>query len=687
MNEMSRERSFSVLAYLDGGTAGVDEAVRSVLGQTIGFEDAIELVLLDDSGDASTAALCDEYAAAHPNNVRVLRLGGIGLAKALATGAEQAHGAFTCLLRAGMVWNADAFKVARDYAAAHPEAGAIAARLVNGEYTDLDYRFAETRLVNVFDEWDAPQPSLCGLFVRTPILGTGLALLPEDTTEQVLASFMVMHIGTYALLKECECTCANGSSADVLQGAAGQVQLPDVLANCERLSASSRSLYGYIIPYAQYAAMYLLKRALPAVHADALPASERPHLRSRVHDVLAGIDDQAILKQREFGLHWKLHTLAIKHDSTFEQEQELLKLSHKQVLLAGEPLSAAESRVKVVVERIDDGPDGLRLEGRVLAPFPQSRMELRFNGGDQTFTANLYNREDTRLESPLDGGVCPCIGFSATLSLSGSCQISCTMFVDGKKWRAAGIGFSRTSRMKNAFNECYTPSGSGRLSPVSKKAFRFERLSGAIDIVKNERRIARGLAKTKGKRQAAAIAFKRGKAVLAHAKRGPKIWLISDDLQHASGAGAALFQRVCEVKPQGVKAYYVLSQQSSDFPKMKATGPVVAKESKEYANLFLQAEYLISSSTGKQAAHHFGANERCYAGVYAWKFVHLLHADASDGQQNSQPQAYTSFRSEEGGCSVHVCDIDAVRAYCIAAPADKAGFDAVLNCLLKGLRR
>ena len=50
----------------------IDEAIKSVICQTIGFKDNIQLILSDDESPDSSGAICDKYKEMYPDNVVVI---------------------------------------------------------------------------------------------------------------------------------------------------------------------------------------------------------------------------------------------------------------------------------------------------------------------------------------------------------------------------------------------------------------------------------------------------------------------------------------------------------------------------------------------------------------------------------------------------------------------------------------
>ena len=63
---------FSVVTAVYNVEPYLAEAIESILAQDIGFEESVEMVLVDDGSTDGSGAICDEYQQKFPNNIKVL---------------------------------------------------------------------------------------------------------------------------------------------------------------------------------------------------------------------------------------------------------------------------------------------------------------------------------------------------------------------------------------------------------------------------------------------------------------------------------------------------------------------------------------------------------------------------------------------------------------------------------------
>ena len=63
---------FSIVMAVYNVEPFLREAVDSVLAQDIGFEENVQLILVDDGSQDCSGAICDEYKEQFPNNILVI---------------------------------------------------------------------------------------------------------------------------------------------------------------------------------------------------------------------------------------------------------------------------------------------------------------------------------------------------------------------------------------------------------------------------------------------------------------------------------------------------------------------------------------------------------------------------------------------------------------------------------------
>ena len=72
----------------------IDEAVESLLNQTLDFQENVQLIMVDDGSPDGSGAICDKYAALYPDNVVVVHKENGGLSSARNEGLRHIEGRY-----------------------------------------------------------------------------------------------------------------------------------------------------------------------------------------------------------------------------------------------------------------------------------------------------------------------------------------------------------------------------------------------------------------------------------------------------------------------------------------------------------------------------------------------------------------------------------------------------------------
>lgn len=91
---------FSVVTAVYNVEPYLAEAIESILAQDIGFEESVEMVLVDDGSTDGSGAICDEYQQKFPNNIKVIHKENGGAASARNTGISHCEGQYISFMDA-----------------------------------------------------------------------------------------------------------------------------------------------------------------------------------------------------------------------------------------------------------------------------------------------------------------------------------------------------------------------------------------------------------------------------------------------------------------------------------------------------------------------------------------------------------------------------------------------------------
>ena len=166
---------FTVIMPIYNTGAYIEEAVMSLVNQTIGFE-RIELILINDGSTDDSERVCVELSRKYPDNIRYISSSHKGASAARNIGLNYAHAKYINFLDSDDIWAADAFEmVYKFFEQNYNQVDVVAGRLrfydLKTKYHPLDYKFGRTRVINLKKNFDCIQLSGASSFVKSSAIG------------------------------------------------------------------------------------------------------------------------------------------------------------------------------------------------------------------------------------------------------------------------------------------------------------------------------------------------------------------------------------------------------------------------------------------------------------------------------------------------------------------------------------
>ena len=162
---------FSVIMSVYNVEKYISEAIDSLINQTIGFEENIELIIVDDGSPDNSKEIALKYQEKYPNNIKVLSKSNGGQASAFNLGIKHVHGKYVNFLDSDDVLSSNAFEEVYDFFEEHSdEVDLVSIPLMyferkTGDHI-LNYKFKSTRVIDLIEEPYNPQLSISSAFVK-----------------------------------------------------------------------------------------------------------------------------------------------------------------------------------------------------------------------------------------------------------------------------------------------------------------------------------------------------------------------------------------------------------------------------------------------------------------------------------------------------------------------------------------
>ena len=172
---MAYEFKFSVLMPIYNVEKYLAESIDSLINQSIGFEENIELIIVDDGSPDNSKEIALKYQEKYPNNIKVFSKSNGGQASAFNFGLKHLNGKYVSFLDSDDCLSSNALFEVYDFFEKHyNEIDLVSIPLMFFERRtgghNLNYKFDSTRVIDLVKEPYYPQLSIASSFVKSEVL-------------------------------------------------------------------------------------------------------------------------------------------------------------------------------------------------------------------------------------------------------------------------------------------------------------------------------------------------------------------------------------------------------------------------------------------------------------------------------------------------------------------------------------
>ena len=357
---MDKDFKITVITPVYNAETYLEETLACVAEQTIGFEENIQHILVNDGSTDHSGEMCSSYAAAHPDNVLYIEKENGGVSSARNLALKHVKGKYTVFLDGDDVWETDAFKrIADFFDAHHDEVDVCSCRLkYKGTFAEMDhpqdYKYEGGSRIADLEEL----PS----FICTPIgnsvfKSTALAgrtfetdmTYCEDTYFQnmIIAEKAKIGIIADAVFYYRKNAGEGNASIQIPKTARWYFDIPKTYYL--RMIDSCMEKFGKVPRFIQETLIYDIKwRIYTEEVVESFTEDQKQEHLALMKEVLSHIDDEIILGTPDVVQYMKLYMLDLKHgkevirEASFENDnfyfdgRQVLSLRGRSFLLVTE---------------------------------------------------------------------------------------------------------------------------------------------------------------------------------------------------------------------------------------------------------------------------------------------------------------------------------------------------------------
>lgn len=608
----------------------IDEAVVSVLSQTLVFKENVQLIFVDDGSQDRSGEICQSYKKQFPDNIVYVKQKNKGVSGARNGGLDHVEGKYICFLDSDDKLSHNALgEVYKFFEENYSEIDIVSIRMnffgrINGEHYRNDVYNRGDRIVNLNVEYKDPLTYGPRLFFKTEAL-IGKHYFDETLKyvedvlliQNMLADKMAYGVVEKPIYYHRERHGLAQETSKQIHDKSWYTIVPHKFY--EGLIKYNQNESGKLPAYIQHTMLNDIIWRYKMTSAPALMAEELKEYKEYLDKNLQLIDDAVILEYKgPVPLEYKVYLLARKHNVDI---LESAKYRDDGGLYLNELLIFSAPSTPLVVEFLDIRDGTIFLEGWYGGfKNKQSRVMLEY-GGEQYDLQNSYQPKMDKYS--LDDLMYSKTAFKVALPIIDGDVISIKPIIKIKETVfPIYLGFGNFSYLHKKTpssyrilnNHIFIAAGNHML--IKKRSL--------AEHLKRETKYLIMLAKSK---EYMPIGYRLAHYLINPLLRRRKIWLISDR-PHTTGDNADfLFRYICEVREgsSNIRPVFALNRAHPEYESLQKIGEVVPFGSIKYKLLFLSASKRISSHFDWYVINPFGTKRAYLCDLFKFDYVYLEH--------------------------------------------------------------
>ena len=621
---------FSVVIPVYNVEKYLEETLESVIGQTIGFEDNIQIILVNDGSPDNSEEICLRYRERYPDNIIYVKKENGGVSSARNEGIPYIEGKYVNFLDSDDCWEKKSFEnVLKFFDQNYDLIDVVGCRkkFFDAEtgFHKLDYKFKTTKIVDLGDEYEFIQMDVTGAIIKSEAIkdirfsshlkyGEDAQFINRILIEKCMIGVCREAVQLYRKRQDDSSALQNE-----LKSESYYFDTPKYLH--QYMIDLSKEKFGRIEPFIQYMIMYDISWRLKKDVRPHLDDEQYERYCNVITDIIKQIDDRVIFKQRELFMNAKMLCLSKKHERDIRKE---LEYDHGNLLYENLiTMNLNNTKTLIIWHFTEIKNDKLILEGKDNCWLPNEEYSYYAKVGSDIYEPEYYyapyfdaktmygvekEGRAIRLEIPLKQGEEQLIRIY--FRFKGNDRLICTSM--GKFAHIPPIWggyYAKDDYLLKMSGKCFA------VYPYSKKQHsKFE--SFYCDQLRKN---------GKGYLIKYRLLYK-----ALNSRKKKKIWLFSDRVDRANDNGEHMFRYVNSLELKDVDCYFLIDKKSPDYERMKKYGKVIPLNTPRFRVTALITDKIISSSGGEFIINPFGGDRKYLCDLYSFDYIFLQHGVTKD---------------------------------------------------------
>lgn len=607
--------------------------IESVIAQTIGFEQNIQLILINDGSPDDSESICLKYRDNYPDNIIYVKQKNSGVSAARNNGLKRARGVYVSVLDSDDLLSPDYFEHLSGLLDKNPTIPFAAARVkwfgAKTGYHVTDYKFSATRAVNLDED-----PSMFTSLVPTILFRGDIIqgiLFDTEMTHNEDAKFIdtvllesgvhrygVVREAEYMYRKRDEATSASDGAKERRSFYFSTIRYAEFLSE-----AGKYTLDGKIPAFIQFHALYHYRwRITQNKKPDILSDKEWSEYKASVVNGIRSLDAQTIIKGNvNLNLAQKMGLLQIKFAG---DKKKIRQAVNRDKTLR----SVLFDEVRFTVSSINyTHHEGIIIEGSTPFSEPsifQASLKFFLNDDELEYTTHdtsIYMFDDKLTEKTT---------FRIAVPQERRGNLTIRLIEKEGASKQLDIAYTNTARISMRRYDYRVLKGTILLLPFgdSLKITRFqahkiakrEVLLFSQNILKNKYGIKHNTLKV------LAVELIRLLALFRIGQGPSGVWLFSDRAISGGDNSEVLFRYVSRQKDPAIRPYYAINKNTSAYKRLKSSGyKVVPFKSLRHLYLAIISEVILPSHMDMMYLYPWFGVWRKYCGLMQYDIAHTQH--------------------------------------------------------------
>ena len=638
---------FSVIIPVYNVEEYLEETILTVVEQTIGFEENIQLILINDGSTDNSDKVCLKFKELYPDNVVYVEKENGGVSSARNEGIKYIEGKYTNFLDSDDKWERNAFiKVYNRFESIADEVDVLSCRIQRFDakntfhVTDFKYRNGNS-IVDLTTPEDecAVQLSASNVFIKSEVVkknrfsenikyGEDSMFINKIILEKMKYGIMSNVIYFYRVRQ-------NTTSAVQTQAYDKSFYFDTVREYHIGLAEYCRERYGEVYPYVQAVIAYDLGwRLFNDSYKEVLTPEEQTEYLDSLKKAYSNIEDRIIIKHPVHKLIYrKMSAFKIKYGCDPYQFVKYIKTDDP----ATTGLFFRDTKLYRVfsnyIHRFEIVNGKIIVEGLVikwLFDVEHLDVSLKFKYGSMWYTPEIKDyplRKVPSEDGPQIHQKMYHLEIPVGLKKVNQKRLRAYLFF-GEEKKLMTLYYGKFISGTRYFEKSYMFFGNICVIPDNKHLM----ISRPPERMKERKRLELEALKWLKENNHKDVARIREKYWLHKllSKNKKQIWLISDRLDNAGDNGEIFFKYVCSLNLTDVRPIFLIGKNAPKnvIKRLKSYGEVLFAEDKKFPVYFLLADKIISSGASEFTINPFG-KKRCFLlDLMRFKYYYLQHGVA-----------------------------------------------------------